>query len=126
MALGLAPAEANSLLDQLIIDYPFIRLHTADPGVAGTTAIAGNATMKDITAAFAPASGGVATTDSDIDWSQGEVDTTEDYTDFTLWDDAVPTTFGASGSIAANSVSASGVAFAILSGGLTLAFAVAS
>lgn len=126
MTVGLAAAEANSLLDQLILDYSFIRLHTADPGAAGVTAIAGNATMRDITAAFSPAVGGVATNDVDIDWNEGEVDTTEDYTHFSLWDDAVPTTFGASGTIAANGVNASGDTFSILIGGLTLDFTVAA
>lgn len=126
MAEGFAEAEANALLDQFIIDYSFIRLHTGAPGAAGTSNIAGNATMKDITSSFTPATGGVATTDVDIDWSDAEVDTSEDYTHFTLWDDAVPTTFGGSGTITANAVDASGDSFSILAGGVTLTLTVAT
>ena len=126
MAVGLAAAEANSLLDQLIIDYSFIQLHTNDPGAAGATAIAGNATRKDITAAFSPASGGIATSDVDIDWPDGEVDTAETYTHFTLWTLGAGGVFGASGTVTASAVSATGDSFSILAGGLTLAFTVAA
>ena len=44
MAVGLSAAAANALLDtHHDTTYPWIQLHTADPGAAGTTAVAGNA-----------------------------------------------------------------------------------
>jgi hypothetical protein len=126
MAEGLAAAEANQLLDAWIAEYGFIQLHTAAPGAAGTTAIAGNATRKDWTAAFAPATGGVATSDVDIDWTDGEVDTSEDYTHWTAWSLVTGGVFGGSGTITANAVDASGDAFSILAGGVTISFTVAT
>lgn len=123
MAVGLSPAAANAILDtHHDTNYPFIQLHTADPGAAGTTAIAGNATRKDTSAAWAPASGGSKTTDVDIDWSDAEVDTTEDYTHCTFWSLASGGNFGGSGTITANAVNASGDAFSILAGGITASF----
>ena len=126
MALGWSAAALNTAIDAHIAAYPWIQLHTADPGSAGTTAVAGNATRKDVTNAFAPASGGSATSDVDVDWTDNEVDTTEDYTHFTLWTASSNGSFGSSGTVTANSVNASGDAFSILSGGIVLSGTVAS
>lgn len=127
MAVGLSATEANSLLDTFAAtDYPWIQLHTADPGAAGTTSVAGNATRKDTSSSWAAASGGSKATNADIDWSDGEVDTTETYTHFSLWSASSAGTFGGSGTLTANEVNASGDSFSILSGGLTLSFSVAS
>ena len=126
MALGWSAAALNTAIDAHIAAFPWIELHTADPGSAGTTAVAGNATRKDTTNAYAPATGGAATSDVDIDWTDGEVDTTEDYTHFALFDASSAGNFGSSGTITANSVNASGDAFSILSGGIVLSGTVAS
>ena len=127
MAVGLSAAAANALLDtHHDTTYPWIQLHTADPGAAGTTAIAGNATRKDTSAAWAPASGGSKSTDVDIDWTEGEVDTSETYTHCTFWTLSSGGTFGSSGTVTANAVNASGDSFSILSGGVTASFTVAS
>ena len=65
MAVGLAAATANGLLDALAngTNYTaptakWIQLHTADPGAPGTTAVAGNATRKDISGSFSAAASG--------------------------------------------------------------------
>ena len=127
MALGLSVAAANGYLDtHHDTTYPWIQLHTADPGAAGTTAVAGNATRKDCSAAWAPASGGSKVTDVDIDWTDGEVDTTEDYTHCTFWTASTAGTFGSSGAVTANAVNATGDAFSILAGGITASFTVAA
>ena len=127
MAVGLSPAAANAILDaHHDTDYPFIQLHVGDPGVNGTANIAGNATRKDCSAAWAPASGGSKTTDQDINWTEGEVDTAEDYTHCTFWSAGAGGNFGSSGTITANAVSASGDAFSILAGGITAGFTVAA
>lgn len=127
MTVGMSAAAANAILDtHHDTTYGFVQLHTGDPGAAGTTLIAGNATRKDITAAWAPASAGSKATDVDIDWTDGEVDTTEDYTHCSFWTLVTGGTFGGSGTITANSVNATGDSFSILSGGLTASFTTAA
>ncbi len=132
MATGMAPTIANTVLDglgnngtvtSLQVAQAYIQLHTADPGAAGTTAIAGNATRK--TVSFSAASGGTLTNDAAITWSTSEVDTTEDYTHFTLWTASSAGTFLWSGTVTANAVTA-GDTFTIATGDLDLALGVAS
>ena len=127
MATGLAAAEANSLLDTMLdTDYTFIQLHTADPGAAGTANVAGNATRKDISASWAAASGGSKSTDVDISWTDGEVDTTETYSHFSLWTLGTGGTFGLSGTVSAAEVDATGETFTIPAGSGTVSFGIAS
>lgn len=65
MTAGLGSARANSILNVLrntaysAVATPFVELHTADPGVAGVTAVAGSSTRKAIT--WNAASGGSMT-----------------------------------------------------------------
>lgn len=120
MAEGYSTAALNSALDSIITTYPWIQLHTAAPGAAGTTAVAGNATRKDTSSSWAAASSGSKASNADINWTDGEVDTTEDYTHFTLWTASTAGTFGFSGTVTANSVNASGDDFTISSGGITI------
>ena len=98
MAVGLSPATANAFLYALgnATNYTadaaiWIQLHTADPGSAGTTAIAGNATRKQIS--FGTASGGLMSNDTALTWTTGEVDTAEDYTHWTAWSASTAGTF---------------------------------
>lgn len=127
MALGLSAAAANAILDtHYDTNYPWIQLHTADPGAAGTTAVAGNGTRKNMAAAWAPASGGSKVSDVNVDWTDAEVNTAEDYTHCSFWSASSGGTFGGSGTITANAVSATGDAFSILAGGITASFATAA
>lgn len=111
MAVGLSASVANSILDALARSVAWsepaavwIQLHTADPGAAGTTAVAGNATRKQVTFG-AGASGGTISNTVAIAWTSGEVDTAEDYTHLSLWDqDAPGGLFLGSGSMTANAV----------------------
>ena len=73
----------------------WIQLHTAAPGAAGTTAIAGNATRKQVT--FGAAAAGLKSNDTAISWTGAEVDSTEDYTHWTAWTLAAAGTFIMSG-----------------------------
>jgi hypothetical protein len=132
MAVGLAAAVANSLLNALVngTNYTaetakWIQLHTADPGAAGTTAIAANATRKDISAAFSPAASGAVTNDVEVAWTGGEVDGTEDYTHYTIWTASSAGTFLWSGVITANAV-VIGDQFKLLVGDIDLTFALAA
>ena len=132
MAVGLASGEAAKILDALgnASNYTaptafWIQLHTADPGAAGTNAVAGNATRKDLTAAMGTASGGAITNTSAITWTTGEVDTSEDYTHISYWDASSAGTFLASGTMTANAVTV-GDEFTIPVGDLDASFATAA
>lgn len=132
MAVGLAAATANSLLNALVNQSNYtaptaiwIQLHTGDPGSAGTANIAGNATRKDITACFSTAASGAVTNDVEIAWTSGEVDTSEDYTHYSVHSASSNGTFYWSGVITANAVVV-GDQFKILVGDLDLTFALAA
>jgi len=133
MAVGLAAAVANDFLEWIfnasaVGTTPtniWIQLHTADPGAAGTNAVAGNATRKDLTAAMGTASGGAITNTSAITWTTGEVDTAEDYTHISFWDASTSGTFIGSGLMTANAVSVNDE-FTIPVGDLDASFATAA
>jgi len=120
MAEGFSTAALNAVLDKIITDYPYIQLHTGAPGAGGLSNIAGNATRKDTSSSWSAAASGSKATSADIDWSDAEVDTSEDYTHFSLWTSLTSGTFGFSGSVTANAVNATGDEFSITSGGLVL------
>lgn len=71
MAVGISSATANAWLDAYCrsVSYSdpvafYVKLHTADPGSAGTTAAATETTRKAAT--FSAASGGAITTSADL------------------------------------------------------------
>ena len=78
MAEGPSTATANSILDAIGSGTAFsyaqfwIQLHTAAPGAAGTTAIAGTATRKQVT--FGASAAGLKSNSTAISWTAGEVD----------------------------------------------------
>jgi len=133
MALGLSATIANDFLEWLCNASAtsaaptniWIQLHTADPGSAGTTAVAGNATRKDLTAAMGTAASGLISNSSAITWTTGEVDTSEDYTHWALFDASTAGTFLCSGAMTANAVTV-GDEFTIPVGDLDLSFATAA
>lgn len=130
MATGLASAQAAGILDALgnATNYTaptafWIQLHTADPGAAGTTAIAGNATRKQVS--FGAASGGAIANDVAVSWTAGEVDSSEDYTHWSAWTASSAGTFICSGTMTANAV-VIGDTFTIPIGDLDLTLTVAA
>lgn len=130
MAVGLASAQAAGILDALgnATNYTaptafWLQLHTADPGAAGTTAIAGNATRHQVS--FGAASGGTISNDAAVTWTTGEVDTSEDYTHWTAWTASSAGTFICSGTMTANAVTV-GDEFTIPIGDLDLTLTVAA
>ena len=133
MALGLSAAIANDFLEWLwnasaTSTAPaniWIQLHTADPGAAGTNAVAGNATRKDLTAAMGTAAAGAIANSAAVTWIAGEVDTSEDYTHWSLWDASTAGTFLCSGLMTANAVTI-GDQFTIHIGDLDSSFATAA
>lgn len=131
MAVGLAAATANSILDAFARNVSYagnaavwIKLHTADPGASGATAAAGNTTRKQITFGSA-ASGGTISNTAAVSWTSGEVTTSEDYTHYSLWTASTAGTFLGSGTVTANAVTA-GDTFTIAIGDIDLTFGVAA
>lgn len=128
MTTGLSAATANAFLDALgnASNYTapaaiWIQLHTADPGSAGTTAVATNNTRKQ--ASFGAASGGAITTDAALTWTS--VAGSEDYTHWSAWTLSSGGTFLCSGTVTANAVTA-GDTFTIPTGDLDLSFTTAA
>ena len=117
MATGIAASKANEYLDDLASTYPFIQLHTGDPGASGTSNVADESTRQE--ASFGSASNGQVATNADLRWEG--VAATEDYTHWSGWSAAEGGTCGWSGTIAADEVQA-GNNFVIESGGLTYSF----
>ena len=108
MAVGPSVATANSILDAIgnataySVATFWIQLHTAEPGAAGTTAIAGNATRKQVS--FGTAAAGLMSNDTAISWTAGEVDTSEDYTHWSGWTLVSAGAFIMSGAMTSNAV----------------------
>lgn len=133
MTTGLSATVANDFLEWLFNASAtstaptniYIQLHTADPGSAGTTAVAGNATRKDLTASMGTAASGAITNTAAITWTTGEVDTSEDYTHWSLWDNSTAGNFLLSGTVTANAVTV-GDEFTIPIGDLDVAFGTAA
>lgn len=123
MAIGLASAIANSILNAYARNVAWtqpaafwVKLHTADPGAAGTTAAAGNTTRLQAT--FSAASGGSCTTSGALSWTN--VSTTETYSHVSFWDASTAGTFLGSDDLAVARAVTAGDNFTIAAGALTL------
>ena len=130
MATGLAPGVATSLLDALVNQTNYtaptaiwLQLHVADPGVAGTTSVAGNTLRKDVTAVFSAAGSGLATNDVAVTWTN--VPNSEDYSHCSVWSASAAGTFYWSAVITANAVTA-GDTFTLPIGDIDLTFNLAA
>lgn len=127
MATSYSAYTANKWLDALFnatafsVTTVYIQLHTADPGAAGTTAVATNSTRKTVSMA-APASAAI-TSDAAITWTA--VSTTETYTHFTLWDASTAGNFLGSGTVTGGAVT-SGTDFTLNSTDLDITLTAAS
>lgn len=121
MATSWSATAGNSALDTLLAAYPWIKLHTGDPGAAGTSNAATETTRKQ--ASWGSASSGAASNSGDLDWTN--VAGTEDYTHFSAWTASTAGTFGFSGTITANAVTA-GDNFTIPAGDLDVSLTLAS
>jgi hypothetical protein len=101
MTVGVTAAVANGWLDGTFATATcWAKLHTADPGAAGTTAAAvGDATRKQCTMAAASA-GAKAMTGTAGPWTN--VSTTETITHISLWTASTAGTFNLSGALTAS------------------------
>ena len=125
MAVGLAPGIAQSILDALCRNVAwtqpaafYLKLHTADPGVAGATAAFGDTTRKLATFSAAAADGTI-TTSADINWTSVSAAGTVSHVSF--WSASSAGTFLGSDDLAVSRVLAIGDNFTILAGDVDLA-----
>lgn len=124
LAIGIKDAEANSMLTAYAKGTSYggnaafwVKLHTGDPGPAGTSNAAGNTTRQQ--AAFGTASGGSISTNADLVWTN--VSTAETYSHVSFWTASSAGTFLGSDDLAATKTVAIGDTFTIASGSLSLA-----
>lgn len=123
MAVGLASGIANSILDALCRSVAwsepaafYVKLHTGDPGSAGTANAAGETTRQAVT--FSAAASGAITNSADIDWTN--VSTTETISHISFWDASSAGTFLGSDALAASKALTAGDNFTIAAGDLDL------
>lgn len=121
MAEGFSTAAANAALDTHLAIYTWIKLHVGAPGAAGTANAATETTRKQ--AAWASASSAASSNTGALIWTN--VAGSEDYTHFTAWTASTNGTFGFSGTITANAVTAADT-FTVPIGDLDVSLPVAS
>lgn len=95
----------------------YVQLHTADPGTAGTTAVAGNNVRKAVT--FAAAASGSKASNADVTWTN--VSTSETYAYVSLWDASTAGNFLWAGALTASKAVNAGDTFTLTSGQVTVA-----
>jgi hypothetical protein len=120
VSTGFGSAGANAALDAVGAAYPWIKLHTGDPGAAGTANAATETTRKQAT--WAAAAAGVLANSAGLQWTA--IAGSQDATHFSAWSASTAGTFGFSGTITANGYTAGDtydVAAAALTASLTLA-----
>lgn len=124
MAVGIAAAILNSWLDGLCRSVTwtepagfFVKLHTGDPGSAGTSNAAGETDRVAVT--FSAASGGAITNSAAVEWTN--VSTAETYSHVSFWDASTGGTFLGSDDLAVARAVQVGDNFTIAAGDLDLA-----
>jgi hypothetical protein len=108
MAVGMSSATADNILNAIgnntsyVIATPYMQLHTAEPGTAGTTSVATETTRK-LVSFGAPAAGAAGfrkiTNDAAITWTA--IAGSQDATHFSLWDASTSGNYLGSGTITA-------------------------
>lgn len=126
MATGLAAGQANGILDALCrnVAYTapagfFVKLHTGDPGAAGTANAAGETTRKATT--FSAAAAGAITTSADVAWTN--VSTSETLSHVSFWSAVSGGTFLGSDDLNVAKAVVAGDNFSIVAGSLSLSIA---
>lgn len=126
MAVGIAPAIANAILDALCRSVAWVepaefwvKLHTGDPGAAGAGNPAGNTTRKQAT--FSPAASGAITNSALIEWLA--VSTAETYSHVSFWDASSGGTFLGSDALDTNRTVGVGDNFTLAAGDVDLSVA---
>lgn len=121
MAVGWSSTAGNAALTTLTGTYTWVKLHVGDPGANGTANAATNTTRVQVTWG-SPAGGAVSNT-AILQWTN--VAGSEDYTHFSVWTASSAGTFGFSGTVTANAVTA-GDTFTIAVGDLDVTLSLAA
>lgn len=123
MTTGIASGVANSILDALCRSVAwsepaafYVKLHTADPGSAGTSNAATETTRQAVT--FSAASAGAITNSADIAWTS--VAATETYSHISFWSASSAGTFLGSDALNASKSLTAGEDFTIPAGSLDI------
>lgn len=123
MAVGIASGQANKALDAYTGNATFtaqtafwVKLHTGDPGSAGTSNAATETTRKQAT--FGAASAGSATTTGDLAWTN--VAGSETYSHVSFWTANAAGTFLGSDALDTSRAVTAGDSFTIVTGSLTI------
>lgn len=95
----------------------YVKLHTGDPGSAGTSNAATNTTRQQATFGSAAASGAISNTAA-VEWTN--VSTTETYTHISLWDASSGGNFLGSDDLSSSAAVTAGDTFRIPVGDLDL------
>ena len=95
----------------------YVQLHTASPGAAGTSAVAGNTTRTQSTFGSAASTGAISNT-AQIQWTS--VSNTETYTHVSLWSASSGGTFLGSDDLPVSKAVTAGDTFTIAIGDLDL------
>lgn len=120
--MSLSDYAENAIVDAICnnvalqVGQVYVKLHTGDPGEAGTSSPAGETTRK--AASFGASAGGVGTSDADCTWNN--VSTAETISHVSFWDHATAGNCLGSGALTAAKTVAVGDTFVIPSGSLTL------
>ena len=118
-----AESVRNAMLDAFARNVSYanaavwVKLHTADPGAAGTTAPAANTTRQQATCATAAATGLISNT-AVIEWVS--VSNTETYSHVSLWTASTAGTFLGSDDLSTTAAVTAGDTFRIAIGDLDL------
>ena len=98
MAEGIASGQANAILDAILKSVAYsdpaavwFQLHTGAPGAAGTSNASTETTRQQ--ASFASASGGAATTDAAMTWSDLAISGAETISHWSAWSASTAGTF---------------------------------
>lgn len=101
----------------LQVAQPYVKLHIGDPGENGTANAAAETTRK--AASFGASSGGVCTSDADMQWTN--VAATETYSHISMWDASTGGNCLGSGPLTASKAVNAGDTFVLPSGQVTFA-----
>lgn len=133
MAVGFKPAIANNTLNAHLRGTALsptasttpmkLKLHTADPGAAGTTSEVSGGSYAPQTITFTAASGGSCVVTSDVDFTGMPVATV---THVSIWDSAGTPIFIISGTLSSSVTLASGDTFRLTASGSSVALTVAA
>ena len=130
MATGLSATVANAILDAYCRSVAWsepasfnVKLHTGDPGAAGTANAAGETTRKAVT--FSAASGGAITNSGAVSWTIYP-NGTDVITHVSFWDDISAGNFIGSDALAASRSPAAGDTVTLAAGDLDLSLPVAA